>query len=75
MTKQAMIARMLQRPQGVTRRELLDALGWKAISVQADARQCGLILRTKKQNGVMVYFGSKPSIVVRVNQSAFRRAS
>ena len=46
MNKQAMIARMLQRPQGVTRRELLNALGWKAI-VQADARQCGLVLRRR----------------------------
>lgn len=52
------IRRMLLRKRGVTRKELLTVLGWKAISVPAMARASGLKLTRKKVLGTPTrYFG------------------
>jgi len=66
MKKSELIASMLLRPQGCTRSEVLQAIGWKQISFQAHARQAGLYLRIEKERDwPKRYFGShsKPEVI------------
>lgn len=55
--KTAMIANMLRRKRGVTRAEILEVTGWKAVSVQQAAKAAGLTLQEppEKRDGVTVY--------------------
>jgi hypothetical protein len=39
------VAGMLQRPKGCTRKEVLAATGWKAVSMQQMAAQAGVKLK------------------------------
>lgn len=41
---------MLERKSGCTRAEVLEATGWKAVSMQQMAKACGLKLRLEKQD-------------------------
>lgn len=57
--KRDLCAALLQREDGVTTRELLDATGWPAISVPAVAKASGLTLRKEKREGQpTLYFGT-----------------
>lgn len=56
--KREIVAQMLQRADGATTRELLDATGWPAMSVPAMARASNLALRTEKRDGRTVYYGT-----------------
>ena len=47
----ALIGKLLQRPNGVTRREILDATGWPTVSVQTYAKANGIKLRKYKETG------------------------
>lgn len=50
---------MLERKNGCTRAEVLEATGWPAISMQAISKSCGLKLRQEKEPGKPTrYFGS-----------------
>ena len=44
---------------GKTAKELCDAVGWPAMSVPAQAKAAGLVLRKEKVDGVTRYWGSK----------------
>lgn len=53
------VKKLLERKNGCTRAQVLEATGWPAISMQAIAKNCGLKLRKQKEQGkVTVYFGS-----------------
>ena len=56
-TKREIAAGLLQRPEGTTTREILDATGWPAVSVPAIAKASGLTLRQEKDGKVTRYFG------------------
>lgn len=54
------IGALLCRAKGATRKDILALTGWKAVSVQAQAKACGLKLKVEKEPGSpMVYFGKK----------------
>lgn len=52
---------MLERTSGCTRAQVLEATGWKAVSMQQMAKACGLKLSqekgTEKGKKVTTYFG------------------
>ena len=50
-SKVAKIAALLKRPIGVTRGQVLKATGWKAVSMQQQARAAGLKLRVESPKG------------------------
>lgn len=53
------IKRLLMRKNGCNRKEILEATGWVAVSVQAMAKACGLKLRQEKEKGKPIqYFGT-----------------
>ena len=57
--KNKIITRMLSRTSGCSRKELLEALGWKAVSMQQVSKMVGLKLKIDKVPGkVMRYFGT-----------------
>jgi hypothetical protein len=47
--KSAKVIALLQRPQGVTRKQILQVTGWKAVSVQALAKSAGVKLKIDKK--------------------------
>lgn len=51
------IAKLLLRPIGCTRQEILDLTGWASVSVQQQARTAGIGLRIEGTRGNMRYFG------------------
>jgi hypothetical protein len=54
------IKRLLLRKNGCTRKDVLAATGWVAVSMQAMAKACGLKLRQEKVKGTPIsYFGSE----------------
>lgn len=54
------IKRLLLRKNGCTRKDVLASTGWKAVSMQAMAKACGLKLRQEKVKGTPIsYFGSE----------------
>lgn len=56
--KTAAVAKLLQRANGCTRKEVLEATGWKAVSMQQMAKNLGLKLTQSKEKGeVTHYFG------------------
>lgn len=57
-TKRAAAAALLSRPEGCTARDILNATGWPAVSVQALAKASGLTLRQEKDGKVTRYFGT-----------------
>ena len=58
--KVAKLKSMLLRKSGVTRAEVLEALGWKAISFQDNAKKLGLKLTKSKEKGKKtLYFGAE----------------
>jgi len=56
-TKREIAANLLQRPEGCTTRDILDATGWPAVSVPAIAKASGLTLRQEKCGRVTRYYG------------------
>jgi hypothetical protein len=60
-TKLAIVAGLLLREEGTTRAEAMAATGWPSISMQDNARQLGLVLRsTRGFGGTLRYFGARP---------------
>lgn len=58
-TKTETIYKLLVRPKGCTRSDVLSATGWPAVSMQQRAEQMGLKLRLEKSSGnVIRYYGS-----------------
>ena len=58
-SKAAMIAELLLRPDGCTTAEVLAASGWPAVSMPAQARTAGLVLRKERVDGVLRYYGTR----------------
>lgn len=59
-SKTAIIADLLLGKDGTTRRDILTATGWPAVSVQAMARAAGLALRQEKAKGEPTrYYGAR----------------
>lgn len=56
-TKREIAANLLQRPEGCTSRDILDATGWPAVSVPAVAKASGLTLRQEKDGRATRYYG------------------
>lgn len=56
-TKREIAANLLQRPEGCTTRDILDATGWPAVSVPAIAKASGLTLRQEKDGRATRYYG------------------
>lgn len=54
-TKVALVAGMLQRPEGCTTKDVLKATGWPAVSMPQQAKAAGLTLKKDKKDGVTVY--------------------
>jgi hypothetical protein len=57
-TKREIAAGLLQRPEGTTTREILDATGWPAVSIPAIAKASGLTLRQEREGKVTRYYGA-----------------
>lgn len=51
------IAGLLTRPGGCVARDVLDATGWRAVSMPRQARTAGLELRRESVDGVTRYYG------------------
>lgn len=56
-TKREIAAGLLQRTEGCTARDILDATGWPAVSVPAIAKASGMKLRQEKDGRVNRYYG------------------
>jgi len=61
-TARAVIFDMLTRPEGCTTREVLDATGWRQVSVLGTANQMGLTVRTQR---VRETYGARTRSVLR----------
>ena len=58
-SKTEIVAALLKRKAGCTRKQILNATEWPSVSVQQLAAAAGLKLRMEKQKGeVARYFGS-----------------
>lgn len=58
-SKREIVADLLQRPEGATRAEILEATGWPAVTVQGQAKASGLTLRQEKKPGEPTrYYGA-----------------
>jgi Protein of unknown function (DUF3489) len=54
-----LIYKMLSKPKGCTRSEMLEKIGWQAISMQQAAKRVGLELRQEKSGtGLTRYYGN-----------------
>lgn len=63
--KRDLVAKLLQRPEGTTTREILEVTGWPAVSVPQQAKASGLALRKDKVVGQPTrYFGTVPTPAV-----------
>jgi hypothetical protein len=51
----AKVAGMLRRPKGVTRKEVLAATGWTAVSMQQQAKAAGMKLKINKSERPFTY--------------------
>lgn len=58
-SKKDLIGEMLLRPEGVTSKDVCEAMGWPSVSMPAQAKMVGLGLRKEKVEGVMRYWGIK----------------
>lgn len=58
-SKKEIIGEMLLRPEGVTSKEVCDAMGWPSVSMPAQAKMVGLALKKEKVGGVTKYWGIK----------------
>lgn len=59
-TKTAMVGELLLRKEGCITKDVLKATGWPAVSMNQQAKACGLKLRKEKVKGEPTrYFGSK----------------
>lgn len=56
-TKREIAATLLQRAEGATTRDILDATGWPAVSIPSIAKASNLQLRQEKDGKVTRYFG------------------
>ncbi|MBS0369052.1 MAG: DUF3489 domain-containing protein [Proteobacteria bacterium] len=56
--KVAAIAALLQRPNGCTTKDILDATGWPTVSVPAQAKAAGLKLTKTKDGRGFRYHGT-----------------
>lgn len=56
-SKTLVIAALLQRPDGCTTKEVLEATGWPSVSMPAQAKAAGLVLTKERRDGAMRYFG------------------
>lgn len=57
-SKLAIVAGLLQRPEGCTGKEILDATGWPTVSVPQQAKAAGLVLSKEKDGSVTRYRGA-----------------
>lgn len=57
-TKRELAAELLQRPEGCTTRDILEATDWPSVSVPAVAKASGLTLTQKKEGRVTTYWGT-----------------
>lgn len=57
-SKLAIVAGLLQRPEGCTGKEILDATGWPTVSVPQQAKAAGLVLSKEKDGTVTRYRGA-----------------
>jgi len=65
MTKEQQIVCILTRPEGCTRHELCNAIGWKEISIPDRVRRNGLRLNViQDPDGINRYFAYKPTLVI-----------
>lgn len=58
-SKAEVIGEMLLRPEGVTSKEVCEAMGWPSVSMPAQAKVVGLTLRKEKVDGITRYWGIK----------------
>lgn len=58
--KREVVAALLQRPEGATRKDILDATGWPSVSVPATAKASGLSLRQEKVKGNPTRYYGEP---------------
>jgi hypothetical protein len=56
-SKREIAASLLQRREGATSREILDATGWPTVSIPALAKASKLVLRQEKDGKVTRYYG------------------
>lgn len=54
-TKLARIVGLLKRPGGVTRKQVMKAVGWPSVSLHQQAANAGLKLAVRKVEGVKRY--------------------
>lgn len=57
-SKVQIVASLLTRSGGCTRKDILDATDWPSVSVDAQAKAAGLKLRKVKEGRTTTYFGS-----------------
>lgn len=57
-TKLEAIVSLLRRPKGCTTKDVLQATGWPAVSMPAQAKAAGLRLRKEKIEGVTHYYAA-----------------
>jgi hypothetical protein len=58
-SKKEIVGDLLMRAEGCTTKDILEATGWPAVSVPAQAKVVGLKLRKEKVDEVTRYWGSK----------------
>ena len=54
-SKLEIIVGMLQRPEGCTTKQVLEAVRWPAVSMPQQARAAGLKLKKEKVDGITIY--------------------
>jgi hypothetical protein len=55
-SKKSQVAAMLQRASGCTRKQVLEVTGWKAVSMQAQAKAAGVRLKMQKVEGKPIVY-------------------
>lgn len=58
-SKVHVIGDLLKRPEGCTTTDVLAATGWPSVSMPAQAKLAGLVLRKEKVGKITTYYGSK----------------
>jgi len=59
LTKAQQIAKLLLRPQGCTRKDIMTLTGWTSVSVDQQAKSAGLSLKKEGKYGSTRYYGKK----------------
>lgn len=57
LTRAQQIGKLLLRPQGCTRKEILALTRWDSVSVDQQAEAAGLELRKERKHGATRYYG------------------